>query len=344
MPHPAVHNHTRFAFETLFVNDEEARPQCVPLLQATYAIGIGGALTLVDEQPAVNLAGEYWGDPATSSIKTEAQIAFVKAATDVVLLGHAHAPGGKATETQVGIRVGTLQKVVRVLGDRVMSRSLGRHAMSAPLPFDKIPLLYERAFGGCDVRGSRLPGVARCEPRNPVGVGYRDPRLPDDEEVPAPNLEDPQRPFKGYGDTPPPAGFGFIAPNWQPRAAFAGTYGEEWDKTRKPLLPKDFDRRFFNAASPGLIAPGFLRGDEEVIVLNASPEERVAFKLPDVSTPGCNIELRGRKHVSLPMLLDTLIVDMDARRLTMLRRACVSVRNGPHDVVAIHLTPSWSAR
>ena len=341
MPHPWVENHTAFAFDTLFVNDEEARSQCVPLLQATYAIGVGGALSLIEEQPPVNLAGGYWGDPAIASVKIETQIAFVKPATDIVLLGHAHAPGGKATETQVGLRVGALQKVVRVVGDRIMTRTLGRHSISSPVAFETMPLLYERAFGGTDLR-EPIPGVARCEPRNPVGQGFRDPKLAEDDRVQLPNLEDPQRPFKGYGDTPPPAGFGFIAPNWQPRAALAGTYDAGWDKTRKPLLPKNFDRRFFSAASPGLVAPGFLRGDEDVVVINASPEERIAFCMPDTVTPGCVIELRGRKHVSLPMLLDTVIVDMDARTLTMLRRACVAVRNGPHDVVAIRIDPSWT--
>jgi hypothetical protein len=340
MPHPAIHNHTPFAFETLFINDEEARPQCVPLLQATYAIGTNGALELLAEQPVVNLAGKYWGDPAKTSIKHEAQIAFAKAASDVVMIGHAHAPDTRTSETQVGLRVGTLQKLVRVVGDRVMTRTLGRHSLPAPAVFEKIPLRYERAFGGVDAR-EPLPDFMRCDPRNPVGMGYRDPKLSEDEVVPLPNIEDPQRPFKGYGDTPPPAGFGFIAPNWQPRLAYAGTYDEAWDKTRKPLLPQDFDRRFFNAASPGLIAPGFLRGDEEVVVINASPEGRTAFRLPDTATPGCMIELRGRKHYSLPLLLDTLIVDMDVRELTMIRRACIGVRNGPHDVVAIHIEPRW---
>lgn len=340
MPHPAIHNHTPFAFDTLFINDEEARSQCVPLLQATYAIRADGALGLLEEQPPVNLMGQYWGDPAKTSLRIEAQIAFAKPATDVVMLGHAHAADSRTTETQVGLRVGSLQKLVRVVGNRVMTRSLGRYSVSGPAPFETIPLVYERAFGGSDER-EPMPGVMRCELRNPVGMGYRDPKLPEDDVVPLPNLEDPQRPYKAYGDAPPPAGFGFIAPNWQPRAAFAGTYDESWDKTRKPLLPLDFDRRFFNAASPGLVAPGFLRGDEEVVVINASPEGRTAFRLPDTSTPGCLIEVRGRKHFSLPMLLDTIIIDMDARLLTLVRRASIGVRNGPHDVVAIRIEPAW---
>ncbi len=43
-----------------------------------------------------------------------------------------------------------------------------------------------------------------------------------------------------------------------------GLADEVWNKTRKPLLPKNFDRRYFNAAAPGLVAPGYLKGDEPV--------------------------------------------------------------------------------
>jgi hypothetical protein len=58
------------------------------------------------------------------------------------------------------------------------------------------------------------------------------------------------------------AGFGFISPHWQPRAGLAGTYDASWQASRAPLLPVDFDRRHLNAVSPGLVAPGYLRGGE----------------------------------------------------------------------------------
>jgi hypothetical protein len=165
-----------------------------------------------------------------------------------------------------------------------------------------------------------------------------------DDEVRLPNLEDPQRPFRALGDTPPPAGFGFISPNWQPRAAFAGTYDAAWDKERKPLLPKDFDRRFFNAASPGLITPGYLNGDEPVVVVGASPQGRIAFRLPGVSAPGCHVELRGRKRVSLQTTLDTIIMNMDERLLILTWRAHVVVRNGPHDLMSAEVVSNVAVR
>src|SRR5215469_9031201 len=117
-----------------------------------------------------------------------------------------------------------------------------------------MPLLYERAFGGWDCTDED-PQKHRYEPRNPAGTGFRHTHRAEDEFA-LPNIEDPAQPFRTYGERPPPAGFGFIAANWLPRLSFAGTYDRAWDDERKPLLPTDFDRRFFNGASTGLIAPG----------------------------------------------------------------------------------------
>jgi hypothetical protein len=322
----------------LALADEEGVPQVVPLVQGTWHIGTGGALTWLDRQPDPVIAGEWWGDPATTSLRLEPQIAFLKpVGTDVVLLGHAHSPQRGATEGMVALRVGSMQKTVRAIGDRRLVRRLAGTAVTPAQPFDRIPLQYERAFGGWDRRHAN-PDNHRCEARNPVGVGFFDGRLPfTDEQAILPNFEDPNRPWNGYGDTPPPVGFGFVSPHWQPRMAFGGTYDEAWSKTRKPLLAQDFDRRFFNAGSPGLVTPGHLRGDEPVAIVGASPEKWVTFKLPARATPLCLVETRARKRVALALQLDTVVIDMDLRLMTLTWRGHLSARNGMHDVRSIEL-------
>lgn len=335
MPHFEVHNHTRYAFESLVLNDEEGMPQFVPLIQASFAIDpTGGAVSLIEEQPAIDVAGQWYGDPASTSVRSEPQIAFQKLATDVVMLGYACATRPNTTELRVGIRIGPLTKLVRVVGDRFLARRGGAVSVTEPRPFERIPLVYERAFGGWD-RRSPDEQQHRCDPRNPVGVGFRLAALDVDDQTALPNIEYEDQPLRSYGDTPDPAGFGFLAPNWQPRAVFAGTYDAAWDAQRKPLLPLDFDRRFFNAASPGLIAPGYLRGDESVVVIGASTHGRVAFDLPGVAPPECVVEVRGRRRMSLMTVLDTIVVDMDALRVSLTWRAHVPVRNGPHDILRV---------
>jgi hypothetical protein len=229
--------------------------------------------------------------------------------------------------------------VARVTGDRYLVTRSGISSTSAPLPFEKIPLVYERAFGGWDRRDDN-PARHVYEARNPVGTGFRKGAARGDDEFAVPNVEDPENPFRVYGDTPQPVGFGFIAPNWQPRVAFAGTYDEAWDQNRKPLLPQDFDRRFYNSASPGLIAPGYLAGDEPVALLGVTDEGRIGFHLPRVPPPVCAIHLRGGKRADLATNLDTLIVDADRRVLTLQWRATLPLRDGPHEVIAVEVRPS----
>jgi hypothetical protein len=64
---------------------------------------------------------------------------------------------------------------------------------------------------------------------------------------------------------------------------------------------------------------------------------RLAFRLPGIAPPECIVMLRGRNRVPLDTRLDTVIVDMDQQRLTLMWRAHVPVRNGPHDVLAVHV-------
>ena|SRR5688572_17072484 len=335
MGHPKIINRTPFVFEALFVADENGRPLCVPIVKATFAIGPGGALSIAERQLPLELAGTFHGEPGESSYVYEPETAFFKPATDVVLIGDAHADKAGATEVVAGIRVGSVQKLVKVVGDRFMSRRSRASAMTRPRPFEQMPLTWERAFGGWDRRHPDR-NAHRAEPRNPVGTGFRDASYDADDDVRLPNLEDPQQPAYAYGDRPSPVGVGFVAPNWAPRAQLAGTYDERWATARSPLLPVDFDRRFFNAAAPGLVASGYLRGDEDVVVLNASPEGRLAFRLPDAFPPECRYRLNGRKKsAAVEMHLDTVIVNTADRHLIVIWRAHFPLRTGPHDLVVL---------
>ena len=170
MPHPSLTNKTAFVVEPLLLTDEDGVAQFVPCVQGTYDIGAQGETRLAEQQTPIAIGGRWRGDPATTSLIDEPQVAFVKLSTDVVLLGHAHAAGLRRTDGLVGVRLGPVQKTARVFGDRRFVSSQGAVRISAPQPFEQIPITYERAFGGWDERHAD-PAGHRCEPRNPVGVG-----------------------------------------------------------------------------------------------------------------------------------------------------------------------------
>jgi hypothetical protein len=110
-----------------------------------------------------------------------------------------------------------------------------------------------------------------------------------------------------------------------------------------PLLPTDFDRRFFNAASPGLIAPGHLKGDEPVSMENISGREQCAFRLPALPPPEIRVELTFGEDETLQTKLDTVIVNADENRLFLIWRANLTLRSGPLDVTTMEICPIASS-
>jgi hypothetical protein len=237
-----IDNRTPFAAAQGWVRDRRGAEVFLVVMKATFDILSDGTTKPAAEQPEPLRLAEYHGESGKSSIRHELDFVLTKRTTDVLVVGHAHAPHGNAVpQLEVGLQVGSLRKVLRVFGDRRWDDG----APTRPIPFVVMPLVYERAFGGVD-QHSPTP-EKDWDWRNPVGCGYaiRSAHLAD---APVPNIEAPERPIRAWNDRPEPAGFGPIASHWQPRAALAGTYDRKWEQTRQPLLPDDCDDRFFQCA------------------------------------------------------------------------------------------------
>lgn len=332
MGHAEIENDSPFAVQPIFVTDQEARPLMVVVVKATLEFH-RSVVRIADEQREVSVAGESYGDPIKSSYRYEPEIAFFKPTTDVVLIGHAHPSKQGERSVEVSLKVSDkVAKKVRVYGDRQWTTKLGVTTPSIPKPFEAIPLIYERAFGGWDSEQPD-PFTSKFEPRNPIGTGFRQQQW--QEDIALPNIEDPKHPIRAYGDTPPPAGFGFVSPNWQPRSFLAGTYDETWENERAPKFPTDFDVRFFNAASPGLIAPEYLLGDEAIEIENASKLGAIQLNLPGIAPPEIVVQLHGREDEHLSTNLDTVIINTDEHKIFLLWRCNLVLSMGPHDVIAI---------
>lgn len=309
----------------------------VVVVKGTWTIGKNASLSVADEQQPIHFDPVYTGDPGSSSLLYESDMVPEKPGTDCVLSGHAYAANPRVREATVRFAVGPLGKSVRVFGDRVWRKTFGVVRRGAPEPFEKIPLTYERAFGGADHSTEDCRHHDHCA-ANPVGVGFRARRSkrPIDGE-PLPNLETPEALISRPNDRPLPAGFGPIAPSWQPRLDYAGTYDEQWRRHVCPLLPPDFDARYFNAAPGGLVASSYLRGDEQVLVENASPDGRLSFCLPGVR-PDITVALKARP-LALPTHLDTVILEPDQRRLQLTWRARLDIHGRLHLVDWIRVNP-----
>ncbi|MCP4712852.1 MAG: DUF2169 domain-containing protein, partial [Planctomycetes bacterium] len=217
----------------------------------------------------------------------------------------------------VGIKVGQTMKVIRIFGDRKWSfptRLAMVPIISGPEPFTKMPLAYERAYGGIDEKNGGW-----CT-ENPVGTGFVSKKSKDVlHNLPLPNLEDPNNLITSWNSRPKPVGFGFIGKAWQPRASYAGTYNEKWQNERAPAPPDDFNPLFYNGAHPDLQVPGYLKGDDEVQLVNLTPDGHRQFNLPGVR-PIITVTRQDNTSKQLDTPLDTLVFLTDEDRFYMVWR------------------------
>ena len=273
------------------------------------------------EQAPIVAADAFHDDPLTSSIRFPSDVSLMKPGTDVVVLGNAHAPYHRPTPAMdVRVQVGALGKSVRVTGDRRWEQSGAGYSATNPAPFVLMPLVWERAFGGRDETPKQ--GLV-VDARNPVGTGFRDASGESAiDGTPLPNVEDPSDLVMSWKQRPAPACFAPVARHWEPRRFFAGTYDEQWEQQRAPILPTDFDPRYFQFAPEGLVSVTPLRGGEQVQIWGMAPDRVIEFTLP---APQLEIVYRfDNAREPKPAVLDTVIILPDEGQLHLVWRAMVT--------------------
>ena len=310
----ALENDTPFSAGRKWIRNREGALVWVVAVKATYTIHPDGSTELSKEQAEVELVPKYSGKPGESSLLYESDLPLAKLGTDVLVHGYAHAPPGTVTtQIDVVLRVERVSKILRISGDRVWEKTPIGFAISEPTPFDKIPIQYERAFGGrSDSRESDTRTA--WEPRNPIGTGFAS-RPEDALGLRLPNVESKREMIDSWHSRPEPAGFGPISPDWSPRVEFAGTYDEDWQKNRFPLLPNDFSERFFQCAPPDQQLQKFLRGGELIELTNMTPNGALRFTLPKIRL-GFETYFAGT-GVRHGATLHTLVIEPDVSRIIL---------------------------
>lgn len=322
-----INNHTPFFAELHPYEDIHGRDYAIVIIKGTFnPCDSSLGLTLADEQVAIQHEDEYYGEPGQSSIKYGTDLALVKKATDVVMLGHGYAPEGHATsQFDVSLAVGDTQQTVRVFGDRHWYKEGLAWRISRPESIRKLPLNYENAFGGSDPMAEQQ-GSGECEYEqfNPIGKGFIPKKGSPVEGLNLPNLENPNELIRETDSRPKPVGFGVISRDWQPRLGLAGRYDDEWQAQRMPLLPLDFDPQFFNGAHPNLCISPELRGDELVTVNNATESGLLSFQLPNqqlVVTASMRMQ-----QADFIAKLDTIVIEPDENRVMLTWRAVIPTK------------------
>ncbi len=340
-----IENHTgvpHFWFEQTGPDGERLD---VLVVRATFDFAASGEMmTLASEQQPVALGDTYSGpvetDPHRAVIEEDGDLLPYKPGTDILVTGHATAPEGRAhTNWVAGIRVGKVQKILRLHGPRKFWKRFFGWRLGPTEPTTYVALDYRLAFGGC----IDIPSVLTSDGEqdsvkhsgNPAGCGW----LPkpaayskldktarkhvakwvrDQKVIPAPQIEDALEPIVDPYQAAGTDSLGPTARWWAPRLALQGTYDKKWRNDRYPLVPEDFDSRFYQSAHRDLVAVPHLTGDESVTLSGLLPQKR-DMRLPGWRLIAVVTRASGDSIVSLPVL-DTVRFDLDRCQASLVWR------------------------
>ncbi len=335
-------NATAYQSGLTVMNKPDGEEVLVVVIKATFNLPQSNQQPdLSTEQVPLFEADIFTGDSANSSVLYESDFAIYKQYCDVVLNGSAYSPGAKPISSlQVGMKVASLQKTFKVIGDRVWQKQGNQVTPSEPAEFVKIPINYEYAYGGID-ETKRDPEHLAAFNKNPVGKGfyqYNDVELL--HNCPLPNTEIIGIPLTNPVQQSEPQSFSSIGRSWSPRIDYAGTYDEHWKTSRFPFMPEDFDYRYFQCAPVDQQIP-YPQGGEEVVLVNITKDGRRQFLLPTVAI---NVHCRLKQSNSFVVqpVIDTIVIEPDDERFTMALRAAMPLKKSILEVSEVYIAEAKS--
>lgn len=270
-------------------------------------------------------------------------------AFEVILLGQAHAPGGKPCERMtVALAVGGTRRELLVLGDRVWEKGLLGQKIGATAPFTTMPLTWARAFGGtagieidresfvdvCDVRNAAGRGFDPAPHAKGLGAKFKCPK-PYPRFDPArqlPNVELPQSPVRAWGDQPDPA-------CWATVPTTSSIHGLRMPVS--PSVPKP-GPGLFHRAHPDWVLPKVPPAKTMVTVEGATPDGRWSFALPTVQV-WLDV-LAGGREERIEAVPQLLLLLPEERTFHLVYRGFFSVPppDGAPRAARLRLADGWS--
>jgi len=170
-PMLAIENDTRFTADVFSFLDSHAREHLTLVVTASFESRPGQDVRFADVPLDIAPVDRHRGDPATSSVHYPGQAAYFKPHVDVIVTGHAYSRERPVDQMTVEIRAADIHKRLLVSGDRFWRRGPAGLVPSSPKPFERVPIIYERAFGGGANPDNAAALGSAFESRNPVGIG-----------------------------------------------------------------------------------------------------------------------------------------------------------------------------
>ncbi len=230
-----------------------------------------------------------------------------KPEAELLLAGSAYGQGD--SKTKVSVKVGELSKSITVCGNSTLKSRFPFRVATAPEPFEKISLSWDRAYSGANF------------PDNPLGKGHKSKR-----GEPLPNVLHPK-------DESIPAGFMPLDITVPLRAEFNGTYDQAYIENRLPDLADDTDFRLFNTAPLDQRQTSWFVGDETFTLNGLSPQPiEVVGQLPGVKAR-LFARLTNQQLEEVAVHLETLWLMTDINLGVLIFRGSLQTSNMPDDLL-----------
>lgn len=254
----ALQNKTPFEAEQAFDRDEAGREVLCIALRGTFQARPDGLCETVADPHPVLLAPVYHGQ----ALAFDADILPFLPGAELTV--HGTADPVLDVPRIASVSLGTMTKSV-ALHPRLRRRA---HQVELDPDPEALPLDWTVCLGGMAADGD-------LHPENPLGLGMLGQTHPTDGPLPriTATTERPETARTVTGLTP-------LQRHWQPRLSAAGTYDAQWSDTRAPLLPADFERRFYHAAPADQCFPAALSGGERLTVSGFAATGEMDIRLP----------------------------------------------------------------
>jgi len=302
----------------------------------------GEVMPCVVSEPIIQ-ADEYFAEPTSSSLKTVNETAPYKQGFELYAQSTAYPPKGQQVNViEVNITLQEqptnssanestkassntpqilLNKTLRVTGERVWKRSLLGSVASTPQPLKPVAIQYEQAFGGVD---SKKPSKY-CS-QNPIGQGFN---LHSNEIIAnsLPSIEYPQSTLRKAKDSIEVAGFGAIAPSWQPRLALIPEIDQDQLMQGRYPYKKPLPINAYNVAPQDQqIAQTFTLAQPWQCVLkgllpNLAYHQTVILNIP-TNVPQLTV-IQGEQQTPTTLICDTLVLNSDDNQFHLLWRTSI---------------------
>ena len=254
------------------------------------------------------------GGPVSSALHP-GDLALRMPRAQVLVVGAAYSDGGRPSPVgavRLAVARGEsmlIDKRLEIVGDRRgparPSGIGGAQLVDAAAPYVRMPLIYERAFGGV--------GFAR----NPVGTGAI---AEEDGQASLPNLH-----YANGRIAQDPAGFGPISSLWPARRELlASTSRQAADNDLEAHLSDDFSDAYFLSAPADQQLDAWL-GGEMLVLFHLHPRVQTLRMYVPRWVASAVLQTQRGVRVPIPLRLDTILLEPESMTAELSFRADIRV-------------------